>query len=504
MSLRQTALIPLIGLLAVTAVRAIDPGAPQSEVGNPKPDSLQILEKEAKEREEQAKADSIARADSLEGKKRYEYTSYPVLQILTLPLELLVVPAVRALIYPVKPPLRYFLDENVIDRTIDLISFGTNDQIMLYPTMNLAPGTGSSVGLSLRVNSLFDRPTERLVAMGTLYVNGDSKVRSYLTSSEMFGTGLGSKYTVSLTRVKNTSVNQPGTNAFWFYADSSNLASVSMSHLIIGQFGLKGTYVLRDNHFGEAPPQKDSIVSEFFRDPEGHLDADHLQFRGLSSDWYDNIFAIGVFRDTRNNPNIVLDGSDFAASWQYHLTDASHDFHFWDADWTKYFRLGKAKYEISREEERKFKGMSMKDILQEMDLETLRKQVFNRKVFILHAYAAQSFEVPNNHMPVYGLQTLGNDTPMRGYGGSRFRDYAVANVSTEYRFPVMRLVDGTIFNEYGVFGRSWDKIDFFGNLKNSWGLGIRVRRPDLYLFRLQLGFHGMHGIQLNLSVDEPY
>jgi len=40
-------------------------------------------------------------------------------------------------LYPTKPPLRYMLDQNVIDRTIKLISLGEDGQIMVYPTMNL-------------------------------------------------------------------------------------------------------------------------------------------------------------------------------------------------------------------------------------------------------------------------------------------------------------------------------------------------------------------------------
>src|SRR5262245_37772154 len=107
MSLRQTALIPIIGLLAAAAFGAANPASPRSDIGDVKPDSLQQEENQAKEEERLEKADSTAKADSLEGKKRYEYTSYPILQILTLPLELLVVPTVRALIFPVKPPLRY-------------------------------------------------------------------------------------------------------------------------------------------------------------------------------------------------------------------------------------------------------------------------------------------------------------------------------------------------------------------------------------------------------------
>ena len=68
----------------------------------------------------------------------------------------------------------------------------------------------------------------------------------------------------------------------------------------------------------------------------------------------------------------------------------------------------------------------------------------------------------------------------------------------------MRLVDGVIFDEYGWAGREWDTIDYLADLKNSWGFGIRVRRPDLYLFRFQVGFHGAQGIVINMSVDEPF
>jgi hypothetical protein len=64
-------------------------------------------------------------------------------------------------------------------------------------------------------------------------------------------------------------------------------------------------------------------------------------------------------------------------------------------------------------------------------------------------------------------------------------------------------MDGTLFDEYGVSGRSWDKIDYL-DYKNSWGFGIRVRRPDIYLFRMEVGFHGLSGAAFNMAVDEPF
>jgi hypothetical protein len=41
-------------------------------------------------------------------------------------------------------------------------------------------------------------------------------------------------------------------------------------------------------------------------------------------------------------------------------------------------------------------------------------------------------------------------------------------------------------------------------LYNSWGFGVRVRRPDMYWFRLQLGFHGRHGVNLVLTIAPEF
>ena len=434
-------------------------------------------------------------------KKLYEYIANPVLQVVTWPLEKIFVPAVKMALYPTKAPLRYMINEAVIDRTISLISFGNDDKVMMYPTINLAPGTGSYTGLTFRHKALFGRPTESLVARGSLYVNGDWRFRTYLNATSILATDFSTKYSLLLNRVKNTSVNQPGTSRFWYYADTSNIFSGSLAHPLIGHYGMKGSYIFRDNHFGNAPPQTDTLQSTFFKNPTGSFDP---SYRGLNQNWHDQIVAVSLFRDTRINENIPLTGSQFTSTYHYHFTDANHDFQGWEANWTGYFKLGAEKYEISADEERKAGRMSMRRVLEKMEYEKLKKELLNRKALALHIYSAQSFEVSGNHMPVYGLQTLGNDSPLRGYSGSHFKDYSVLSLGGEYRFPILRLVDGVMFNEYGINGRSWDKINVIDNLKNSWGFGIRVRRPDIYLFRLQLGFHGAEGIQLNMSVDEPY
>ena len=97
------------------------------------------------------------------GARIYEYIAHPTLQLLTWPMETLVAPTVRTLTYPTQQPIRYFLNENIIDRTRRLFSIGPDNKILIYPTLSLAPGTGSRAGLTLRDRSLFGRDNERLV-----------------------------------------------------------------------------------------------------------------------------------------------------------------------------------------------------------------------------------------------------------------------------------------------------------------------------------------------------
>jgi outer membrane protein assembly factor BamA len=75
--------------------------------------------------------------------------------------------------------------------------------------------------------------------------------------------------------------------------------------------------------------------------------------------------------------------------------------------------------------------------------------------------------------------------------------------SVEYRWPVDRLVDGVIFDEYALIAPKIDKWSLY-HYYNSWGFGIRVRQPDLYPFRLQFGFHGLHGVNLIMTIAPEF
>jgi outer membrane protein assembly factor BamA len=303
--------------------------------------------------------------------------------------------------------------------------------------------------------------------------------------------------------MKNASVNQPGTNGFLYYSDTSTLAQVQLSHPVGWGFQVGGAFGFFHTRLGRAPPNPDARPPDpdFFFDPVA--DSVNPGYRGLGQSFSDRMWAVGISRDTRNNENITLAGSRLSMFWRYHDVALDHDFHEWQGHFTKFFKLGKERYEVTDEEEREMGDLRIGKFLRQLEYDKLRRQIFSRKVVVVRVYGGQSFELPGNSMPLYGLQTLGNDTPLRGYSGSRFRHYAVGGLSTEYRFPVMRLMDGVLFNEYGVTGRSWEDIDYL-KAKNSWGFGIRVRRPDIFLFRAEVGIHGFSGMVFNLSVDAPF
>ncbi len=450
--------------------------------------------------------DSTARDSTSAGARIYEYIAYPTLQLVTWPVEKLLVPVVRTLTYPMQEPMRYFLNENVIDRTRNLVGFGKNDRILIYPTLSLAPGTGSRIGLTLRNQALFGNEQERLVANFIYYVNGDYKARSYVTAKKILETHLTGKVSVGLVRMKNSSSNQPGTNSFFYYADTSETYQFQLTHPLLLGFSVLGDFSMRLNRLSPlvSPPPCASCTNiptgDFFKNASGAPDA---TYRGIGQSFLDRSWAVGLGRDTRNNENITLTGSRLDVGWRYHNVEGNHDYGEWGGQYTKYFKLGRERYEITAAEEKRRGNMSMEKFIQKLEYEKLRNEIFSRKVVALHVFTAQSYEVPGNSMPINGLQALGNDSPLRGYAGARFRDYTVASVSAEYRFPVLRLMDGTLFDEYGVRGRSWDKIDYL-NYKNSWGFGIRVRRPDLYLFRMDVGIHGLSGAVFNMSVDAPF
>ena len=81
-------------------------------------------------------------------------------------------------------------------------------------------------------------------------------------------------------------------------------------------------------------------------------------------------------------------------------------------------------------------------------------------------------------MPLSQRFSMGGSDTLRGYEDDQFRGNSMLKATLEYRFPIVKKVQGVLFTDNGY---AWDKRheDEFdlGLIKNSYGLGLRINSP---------------------------
>lgn len=91
-------------------------------------------------------------------------------------------------------------------------------------------------------------------------------------------------------------------------------------------------------------------------------------------------------------------------------------------------------------------------------------------------------------MPLSQRFRMGGSDTLRGYEDDQFRGNSMLKATLEYRFPIVKKVQGVLFSDNGY---AWDKRhqdDFdLGLIKNSVGLGLRINSP-LGPVKLDYGF----------------
>lgn len=81
-------------------------------------------------------------------------------------------------------------------------------------------------------------------------------------------------------------------------------------------------------------------------------------------------------------------------------------------------------------------------------------------------------------MPLSQRFAMGGSDTLRGYEDDQFRGNSMLKATLEYRFPIVKRVQGVLFTDNGY---AWDKRheDEFdlGLIKNSYGVGLRINSP---------------------------
>jgi len=107
-----------------------------------------------------------------------------------------------------------------------------------------------------------------------------------------------------------------------------------------------------------------------------------------------------------------------------------------------------------------------------------------------------------DQVPFYLQETLGGSDTLRGFREFRFRDTNLLYLSAEYRWEAAPALELAFFYDTGkVFS---DRSDFnLEDLKDSFGIGIRLKAPSAVVFRLDVG-HGDEGTRVHFKFGSSF
>ena len=441
-----------------------------------------------------------------------------LLAVLAWPFERILQPTFNAVLYPLRPPLEFVFDHDVIDRGMRLVSFGDSNQIMTYPTFNLRPGASSSLGASYYHNGLIgDTRKDFLGLQFNNYVNGDWDFKSSYSRKKLLETELA--YSIRFTTRQNRDAgfawDALSQNGFQ-YTDSSWELGGSISNPLAEHWSWDLSTGVEHKLYSQpidAVPiiPTDAVTMAKFNQYD----------RGIYQHFWQYPIGLGINYDTKDSkysptqgqalrvswmavPVSIYDDPQLMTNWQSSRLD--HSYHVFSLSYQYFLMIGQKQYELSRAESRAnqtyLQNMSVQKTMELLSPEQWRETFLERKVIAVQFRMRQMGEFDPGGAPITAFQEMNGSMPLRGIARS-YWDKNVYGLSCEYRWPLLRLVDGVVFNEYGLYGDSWMSPNF-GNLKNSWGFGVRVRKPDLFLTRFQVGFHALHGVTLILTISPEF
>ena len=444
------------------------------------------------------------------GKTLAEYLAWPFSHV--------VQPALNVLVFPFSAPIHYAVKNNVVETGVDAITFGKDRNIFIYPTFNLRPGATTMMGFAYRHRNMILEKDYFVFSAG-LFANSDLDFTARYTKRNVFGTEflLGGRFDFEMDRDAGMSVPRSLTLADrdeeFSFTDSSYSAEFRVGRpLPIPNMDIQATFGLSRKRF-DIPDVGDTVLSQhpLFNPYDRGLYQRYNQFPVKLALTFDNLDA----------PYVPTRGSRLSVSWNYtHVGDYggknsslrsnefSHDYQALDFVAQHYFYLGKdsSKYGLSAKEARMsrkfYTDFSWEETLRLWRPENIRNTLLNRRVLAVQFRLRQMWEMEEGGAPFTAFSTASTRYPLRGYSRV-YTDYAMKGISLEYRWPIDRLVDGVIFDEYVMYGRTWHTFDS-DKFLNSWGFGIRVRKPDMYFFRLQIGFHGLSGFVLICTIAPEF
>jgi len=444
--------------------------------------------------------------------------------LLTWPFNHIFQPVLNALIYPVAMPFDYAFKNGIIEKSVDLITFGSKKNIFVYPAFNLKPGASTLIGANYRHRNLFQEK-DYLVLQANFYANSDVDFGFRYTKHSLFGTPFfgGIRYDLEWNRDDHFVI--PETKSSYLQPDSSMTLTWRLGTPLSKSLNWNAEiWTSQALVRADVPDVEDSLwLGVRFPIENRGLYQDHMEFPIGVSVIYDNLdFPYAPSRGTRisfsasyhfvgkydgvSYEALGLDPEDYEGDV---LKDGgmNHDYIRSEFLFQYYFLLGKSENFIlsateARQNRKFYTDFSWDEAIRVWRPENVMQTLFERRVLAFQYRLIDLWEMEEGGAPFNAFPYLNARTPLRGYGDS-WTSHHIMSFSMEYRWPVDRFVDGVLFNEYALISEDfweWERKSFY----NSWGFGIRVRQPNMYLFRMQLGFHGLHGVNLIMTIAPEF
>lgn len=456
---------------------------------------------------ENVKSDSTNVSNSAESSK--EKDDFHLADLWIWPFENLIQPFLNGLIYPLAKPIDYIFTHGVVDKSVDMITFGEKRNVLLYPSFNFKPGASTMLGANYRHrNLIFDK--DYAVLQAAYYANGDIDLSARYSKHGLFGTPLFGAFRYDLKFDRDRSFIIPETKNSFTQPDSSQRFTWRLGFPLnkpaTWNLAMQASLRLID---GSLPDVNDSILVS---------DKYPIADRGIYQKGVQVPLEVSVLYDNLDYPYAPSKGSRFSFTGiygivgDYHGLDETyvpvkskknHDYIRTELLFQHYFFLGSSKqYILSASEARKnrkfYTDFSWDEAIRIWKPENVLSTLFERRVIAFQLYMVDIWELEEGGAPYTAFVTVNARTPLRGYSDA-WDTHHLISMSWEYRWPVDRFVDGVLFNEYALLAPAFNKWSL-DNLYNSWGVGVRVRQPNMYLFRIQFGFHGLHGVNLVMTI----
>ncbi len=106
-------------------------------------------------------------------------------------------------------------------------------------------------------------------------------------------------------------------------------------------------------------------------------------------------------------------------------------------------------------------------------------------------------------VPYFMLPSLGGGSTLRGYPDFRFRDRNRLLMNAELRWTPARFMDMALFYDTGKVASRREDLDF-DDLKESFGIGMRIVGMEGYAFRIEVAHSREHNARLLVSAGGAF